>query len=326
MPAFSAFTAFGHLAFSSRPPYGEQIYKEMVKSLGSGANYSDDFDSLVAARLYMWAMALSRCKHEIERLGHQWDPRRALEGLPSLEREFGLVPERTATIAERRAEVVVAARIARGASRVNVEAVLSELFGSDFIAYVTTATADAVTSPAVASETGVYDRPGTQRGAFETLDPVLVNGAPTTVRCQLVAGNAETLMVGRRFVIDSGSYSRTEAVEVEAVSTAGDIITITATFTRPHSRGVMLATGRHPNQATSKRQNIFWLSDTAAANAKKRRRTHRAAHRLLRGVSTWCVADDSGPFQVGVGRLGITTIGALPGDGIFGSAFDDTFE
>jgi hypothetical protein len=326
VPAFSAFTPFGALRFSSRPSHGEQIYREMVKSLGSGANYSDDFDGLVAARLYMWAMALGRCKYEIERLGHQWDPRRSLEGLPVLERELGIVPERGSTIAQRRAEVVVASRIARGGSRSNVEAVLAELFGADFIAYVTTAPADAVVWPAAPADVGVYDRPGSPRGVFETLDSVIVNSNPVAVRCQLVAGEIGTMRSGRRFVIDSGNYSRTEAVEIQSVSIAGDVATVTATFTNPHSRGVTVATGRQPNQATSLRHNLFVMSPAAAADAKKRRRLHKAAHRLVRGISTWSAADDSGPFQVSVGRLGITTIGAVPGDGIFGSGFDDTFE
>jgi hypothetical protein len=312
MPVFSAFTPFGALRFSSRPSHGEQFYREMVKSLGSGANYSDDFDSLVAARLYAWAMALGRCKYEIERLGHQWDPRRALEGLPVLERELGIVPDRGATIAQRRAEVVVASRIARGGNRSNVEAVLGELFGADFVAYVTTPPADAVVWPENPPDTGVYDRPGSPRAVLQALDSVIHNHAPVDVRCELVAGEIGSVRAGRRFVIDSGNYARVEAVEIDSVSSAGGNIVITATFTRPHTKGVLLATGRQPNQATSRRHNLFVMSATAAADAKKRRRLHKAAHRLVRSISTWSVTDGSGPFLAGVSLPGITTIGALP--------------
>jgi hypothetical protein len=305
------FSAFNSTHFTSAPSYEQQIYEEMVKSLGSGKNYSDDWDSLVAARLYANAMAFGRVKYEIERQGREFLPTKALENLPKLEREYGLIPEPGASTSARRAEVVVAARVARGASRINVEAVLAELFGADFVSYVTTEIADVVVSPVTPIDAGVYSKPGTLRGAFAILWGV-TTGAPVTVACRLLAGSAASLRAGVRVVIDSGDFGRQEAVTVTAVTPNGSDFNVTATFTKPHNHGTVLATGRHASQATSKRSNLFVLSDSAAEDAKKRRRLHRAARRLLRGISTWSAADSSGPFDVGVGRLGITTIGAVP--------------
>lgn len=304
-------SAFNSTHFSSRPSYQEQIYGEMVKSLGSGRNYSDDFNSLVGARLYAFAMAFGRCKYAIERLGHQFLPSRALENLPLLEREYGIAPDPGATIAERRARVVVEARIARGASRTNVEFVLEALFGDDFLRYVTTDIASTVVSPVDPTTTGVYSRAGTPRGVFRTLGHVTRTNEPTTVSCELVAGNAGTLQVGRRFVVDTADPGRVEATTIEQVAGSGPF-TVTATFRHPHTAGVFLGTGRHANQFTSKRENIFVMSPAAALDAIKRRRLHRTARRLLRGISTWCITDGSGPFKVNEGKLGITTIGAVP--------------
>lgn len=309
MPRFSAFNS---THFTSAPPYEEQIYEEMVKSLGSGANYSDDFDSLVAARLYANAMAFGRVKYEIERQGREFLPTKALENLPKLEREYGLIPEPGASINARRAEVVVAARVARGASRTNVEAILTELFGSDFLSYVTVPIADVVTSPASPADAGVYVKPGSLRGVFQTLAPVSLTNQPMTVAVRLIAGSEQTLRAGVRVAIDSGNYGRQEAVTVTAVTPSGSNYNMDATFTKPHNSGTVLATGRHANQATSKRCNLFVLSNAAATDAKKRRRLHRAARRLLRGISIWSASDSSGPFTVGSGVLGITTIGAVP--------------
>lgn len=309
MPRFSAFNS---THFTSAPSYEEQIYEEMVKSLGSGKNYSDDWDSLVAARLYANAMAFGRVKYEIERQGREFLPTKALENLPKLEREYGLIPEPGASVAARRAEVVVAARVARGASRTNVETVMTELFGADFIAYATVPTADVVTSPATPTDSGVYVKPGSLRGAFEVLAPVSRTGVALTVPVRLLAGSSATLRAGARVVIDSGNYGRQEAVTVSAVTPSGSNFNMTATFTKPHNSGSVLATGRHASQATSKRCNLFVLSDAAASDAKKRRRLHRAARRLLRAISTWSTSDASGPFTVGGGVLGVTTIGAVP--------------
>lgn len=306
------FSAFNSTHFTSKPSYEERIYAEMVKSLGSGKNYSIEFDSLVAARLYANAMAFGRCKYAIERLGQQFRPSRALENLPLLEREYGLVPEPKASIAQRRAEVVVAARVARGARRSNVEAILRDMFGDDFLEYVTTPIADAIVSPADPTETGVYERPGSPRAAFALLVPVARIGTPITVGLRRLAGTSAALRVGARVTVDSGDYGRTEAVEVTAVATAGEQINLTATFTKPHNRGVVLATGRHASQYTSKRHNLFVLSAAAARDAHARRRLHRVARRLLRAISGWSVVDTSGPFRIGQGQLGITTVGALP--------------
>ncbi len=304
-------SAFNSSHFTSKPSYEEQIYGEMVKSLGSGKNYSDDWDSLVAARLYANAMAFGRCKYAIERMGQQFRPSRALENLPILEREYGVIPEQGAGINERRAEVVVAARIARGASRTNVEAVLTKLFGGDFVSYVTVPSASAVVSPATPTDSGVYDKPGSLRGAFEIIEPISRTGVAITVGCRLLAGSSQTLRIGARFVIDSGNYGRQEAVTIAAIVQLGAVFTLTATFAKPHNVGTVFATGRHASQVTSKRSNLFVLSDTAATDAKKRRRLHRAARRLLRGISTWSASDDSGPFTVGGGILGVTTIGSV---------------
>lgn len=304
-------SAFNSTHFTSKPSYEEQIYGEMVKALGAGKNYSVDFDSLVAARLYANAMAFGRCKYAIERLGTQFLPSKALENLPLLEREYGLTPEVGASVAQRRSELVVAARIARGASRTNVEAILSELFGSDFVAYVTNSIADSVVFPVNAPNTGVYVKPGSPRAAFELLTNVARTAIPVTVPARLLAGNAQSLRAGVRFIIDSGDFGRAEAVTVEAVSVVDGVYSITATFAKAHKVGAVIGTGRHARQATSKRENLFVLSATAASDAKKRRRLHRAARRLLRAISTWSIADQSGPFKVGEGRLGITTIGAV---------------
>ncbi len=309
MPRFSAFNS---THFTSKPSYEEQIYGEMVKSLGSGKNYSTDWDSLVAARLYANAMAFGRCKYAIERLGQQFRPTRALENLPLLEREYGIIPELGSSIEQRRSEVVVAARIARGASRANVEAVLTALFGDDFVSYVTVPVPDVVVSPVNPLDSGVYVKPGSLRAAFEVLAPVSRTNVSLTVACRLLAGDARALRAGIRVVIDSGDFGRQEAVTVDAVAATGSNFNMTATFTKPHNLGTVLATGRHASQATSKRHNLFLLSDEAAANAKKRRRLHRAARRLLRGISTWSAADDSGPFVFGSSRFGITTWGATP--------------
>jgi hypothetical protein len=304
-------SAFNSTHFSSRPSHQEKIYRELVKAYGSGDNFSDDWDSQFSARLYAFAMVLGRCLYEIERLGREHYPAKTQQNLTVLEREYGLAPAATDSVATRRAELTAAAWLPRGARRSNVEAVLTELFGEAFVQYVTVATADVQTSTATPASRGVYAKPGTQRSAFRIIGPITTLGAPVAVQATYVAGLKEAPSSGDRFIIDPSDLGRVEAAAVASASLAGETLTLTATFTQPHNAGAVIATGRHPHLTTSKRHNLFVMAADDARTNNTRRRLHRAAHKLLRGVSTWSITDGSGPFKVGVGRLGITTIGEV---------------
>ncbi len=304
-------SAFNSTRFSSRPRHAELIYRQMVSDLGAGQNYSDDFDSLAMARVYANAMTFGRAKEALERAGKQFRPSRVLELLPTFEAEYGITPEVDATIDERRRELAAAMRIARGASRVNVEAVLSEILSDDFVSYSTVDKEDAVQSSDAPEEVGIYVAPGTQRSVYRVLDSIAITGEAVTVAYEYVTGAEEQLRIGDKIVIDSGDFGRCEAVTIAAVAETEDGLTFTATFAQPHVSGLLIATGRHPNLVTSKRHNLIVLSESGAVSARVRRRAHRTLRRLLRGISTWSLADSSGPFRVGVGRLGVTTIGAV---------------
>lgn len=308
MPAFSAFTGFGHLRFSSRPAHGQRMYEDMVRALGDGKNYSVDFNSLAAARLYANALMFARALNAAQRAGQQFRPSRALELLPALEKEYGITPEPDETIADRRPTVAALARVPRGARKDNVDAVMSELLGDDFIAYRPTPKTEAVLGP----NRGVYVKPGTPRSVFKTLGAITTLGTPTTVSYTPVSGALTRLYAGDRIIIDAGHHDRIEAITVTAATTT----TFTATFTKAHDEGVHVATGRHPYFVSTKRHNVFVLSSTAMRSARIRRKANRIIRRLLRGVSTWSLTEETspgvvGPFEIGVGQIDITHISEI---------------
>ncbi len=312
---FSAFAPFGHLRFSARPTHGQCIYGDMVRQLGSGKNYSEEFDSLAMARVYANAMAFARGLYALDRAGNQYRPDRALELLPALERDFGIIPDPGDRLSERRRALAAAMRIARGARRSNVEAVLRDVLGEHFIAYVTTDAEDAILSTEDPTAVGVYAPPGTQRSVFRLLDPVLMPGAPYAVRYESVAGARSELLAGDRVIVDAGDYGRAEAVTIEGVEVGSDGASrIAATFLHPHDRGTVLATGRHPNQATSKRHNVVVLSEEATRVDRLRNKANRALRRLLRGVSTWTLtcADPGAPAVEYVSSDALVGSGTIP--------------
>jgi hypothetical protein len=312
MPRLSAFTPFGQLRFSSRTPPAELMFRSMRDSSGGEQNISASFDSLVQAEIYADAIAFARAKLWAERAGSQFRPRKAIELLPKLEKEYGLVPKATARVKERQTEVTAAAKVARGARRENVETVLRELMGDDFLAYLTVSKAEAVVSTATPETVGVWVAPGTPMGVYRATGAVSLLGSPVVVPYVRVAGDTAPLLAGSRVIIDSGDYGRVESVAIEAVTPTQ----VTATFTKPHNPGVLFSTGRTPHVSSTKRHNIIVLTVTAMNDPEKRRRIERVLRKLLRGVSTWALAETSGtgtagPFIIGTSRIGRTATRSL---------------
>lgn len=312
MPRFSAFTRFSHLRFSRRLAHGERFYRELIRNQGDGANYSSDPASLVAAENYALAMGLARARYTADRAGHQYEPHRAVEMLPSLEWEFGLVPLPTATIEERQHDVAVAAKVARGARLDNVTRVLRELLGDDFIAYLPTAKGAGVPSTTDPANAGTWEAPGSPKAVYQLTTAITLRGSPTIALVAFVAGQDLGFSVGQRVTLDIGDTGRSESVIVNLGGTGG----FGATFTQAHAIGAQVVIGRAPNMSSTKRHNLVVLSAAAMHDAEKRRKTNRALHRLLRGTSTWSLAEPSGvgtagPFRVGHGTLGHTPIGTV---------------
>lgn len=314
MPKFSAFTPFGHLRFSASPAPGEVIYDDMVRNSGGETNISTEFDdSPVNADLYCESMQLARAKQTVMMAGEQYIPLRAVPMLPKLEKENGVVPGPKDSIRKRQKVVSAEAKIARGAHRENVETVLRGLLGDDFVAILPTDKNALVESSNSPETVGNWKPPGSRKQVYKLLSSVALLGVPTTRNIKYIAGDPGGFEVGSYVLVDVGDYNRTERVLVTAATSTS----FTATYTKPHNNGTLVANGRLPNLASTKRHSAVVLSESAAADPEKRRIANRALRKLLRGVSTWSiVADGTGPFLTGGGSgeglLAFTATQALP--------------
>ena len=298
---FSAFSTLGHFAFSAKPPKGQVIFESMRDSLGG--NYSEDFDGLEMARLYAQAMCMASALYTLERAGNNANPRKATELLAELEREYGLVPGPKATLGERRAELAARRILPRGAMREHVEDALQTLLGADFVEY---RHGDVVL--AGGAGVGNFVKADAPVKLIKIVTGISTGlGAPKVVTYAALEDGAELpdLLPGEVLVVDPGGL--TEAVVVEA--RAGN--TFTGTFLKPHDPNTVATTQPMPIWSTDSRRNLAVLSSAAAADPEIRRRVDAVLRRILRGVSTWQIADSSGPFKVNNGKIGITTIGAL---------------
>lgn len=317
MPLLSRYTPLGMLALSSEPSHAETIFDAMVRSQGDAYASGGPHE----AKLYAQAMGLARGLYELERAGNQQFPASASDFFEILEREHGIAPRDGATMAERTAELEARRLLPGGASQANVEQALAALLGDDFVAYRPTPVDEMVLYPA---EIGLSPMnlapPEVVRKRLAIATPISTGlGAPQQVaylETQTETEDEQLLaQVGDVLVVGPGTATE-ERVTVEAVSDTVDGHLFTATFELPHPPGTVAITAPYPMWSSTKRHSLVVVSEAAALDAEKRRRVHDLMRRIARAVSTWDIAGEStpgqtGPFRVGEGLLGVTTIGAI---------------
>ncbi len=299
---FSEFSPFGHFAFSGRIPKGQRVYESMRESLGG--NYAEDRGGIQMARLYAQAMGIASALYTLERAGNNAVPRKTTELLAEAEREWGIIPAPTATLKQRRSALAARRLLPRGARREAIENALLELLGADFVAYFGATTPPHITWGG--EGVGNFAKPGSPRKLVRIVAAIAAGlGAPQTVTyAPLRSGDPlPDLLPGEQLCVDPGVLPET------VVISARDGEQFTATFTKPHDPNTVATTQLMPFWGSSARINIVQVSSAAAASPAKRQQINDLMRRMLRGVSTWHIVDQSGPFTVGVGKLGITPIG-----------------
>lgn len=309
---------------------GPIIYEDMLANAGGETNYAVFDESNALAELWAHAHAIASAWWWLEHAGEQSDPRLADELLGQLEWEYGIIPPPGATKPERRTELFYWASMPLGADRDNVEARLTEGLGADFVAYVTTSNAefevsgDDAIDPLLPKQ-GVWDAPTAEPGILRLKKPLnsvrdgFNNPTEMTAYLEPFAGNTQ-LSVGQRIAFDVANWTRTECIPVERITShpsqnnEGEWRVVVKTFS-PHDNDGFVVVGRVPNLSSTKRHNYIVLTAAAAVDETKRRRVDRVLRKLLRGTSTWDIVPEaspgsgtSGPFEVGVGLIGITPI------------------
>jgi hypothetical protein len=316
MPRLSRFTPCGMLAMSSRPSHAETIFRSMVRSQG-GAFASGGHQE---AKLYAQAMGLARAQYELERAGNQQFAKKVTDFFPIQEHEHGLIPKPRDTVAARRGALAAAKLLPGGAEQTNVENALRALLGAAFVAYRPTPLSERVLWPEAIGDSPMnLQEPRVRRKRIRLLTAISTGlGAPQQVQYEETRSQGEdpTLVVnlGDSLVVEPAGTE--ERVTVTATAIVDTSLFFTAVFNTPHPAGALAIGAPYPRWASTKRHNLVVVTEAAALDAETRRKTNNLMHKLLRGVSTWSIAAASsgsttGPFRVGIGRLGITTFGTI---------------
>jgi hypothetical protein len=210
----------------------------------------------------------------------------ATELLPQLERDWQVIPSRSAELQERRRAVDARRKVTRGPRRESVEDALRSLLGNDFIELRTTSAAEANPWPSNPGSVGAFAGPGAAKKAFRLLDVVSVLNVAHTVGVELLGTTPP--LAGESFTLDPDS--RSPSIE-KITLTAASSSSITATFTKPHSAGA-IAVRPHPLWISNRRYSRIVIAATAARDPETRRLINELMARMLRGVSRWCVIQE----------------------------------
>ena len=294
MPLFSAFTPYGHLAFSSQEPPGRAIYDAIQRM--QGGNYSKDAgeEDPANARFYAWAMAAARVKLELRRAENEWDPATTLSLLPVHESAYGVPKQPGATIAERRAALVARTVLPRGGKFEAIDNGLTALLGSAYLQLIPNSQLLA------ADYDGWYESAGVTAATFP-LDNVVPLFLQLNTRIDIVNvefafsysntdGSALTagLPFGTSLVVDPGIHGLREAITVS--STAGSIGTSLATFAHPHEPGARMHSV-FPAWGSARRHFVILVTDPV--DSETRRKVNDFMRRIVTGGTTWTIADEA---------------------------------
>lgn len=291
MPLFSAFTPFGHLAFSGKPSHGESIYGTLKDNFGNVFDTSET--GLQQARLYAQAMVMASAQYQVDRAKNNKNPATATELLAVLEHDYQVVPSSKATLPERRAFLSAVQKITRGNRREAIEDALRTLLGADFIAYQTTLPADIVATPSnPATGGGVFAGRGTQKKVFRLDAAVATVGTPVTVPITMLSHTGPPL-TGETYCIDPDPRLNIEQVTIGIV--LFEPLKVQITFAKAHDPGT-LGTRPHPLWFSSQRYDTVMVSVAAASDPETRRKINELMGRALRGVSQWCIVHNAGTF------------------------------
>lgn len=337
IPQLSCFTPCGSLSLSSKDPLGLSIYNSYVANLGG--NYSVAAGSREDCTAYAVAMGVASLKLTAERAGNQMLPDKVHELLPTREREYGLTPGPYDSEASRTAALQARYRLPIGAAKVNIQNALTDLLGSDFIAYRPTPYSESVKYPPNIGDNPMLLTPASYPRKMLRITPAISTGlgGSITVRYTNLLPNTGALknqngkvvpadftdpIVNDFMVIEPENNGRREVVHIEATGIDAPpgveipFTTLTATFNFAHEPNCLAVAMPYPMWTSTKRHSLIVLTATAAADPEKRRRVDELMTRIARDVSTWNIcagtsSSTSGPWKVGQSLIGITTIGAV---------------
>lgn len=316
----SIFAPNGLLLLSSEKPTAELLHETIVRLLSTGE--PGDLSTAEGSLIDCFAFALARVLARVQTRQRQIDGERlaysAYELLDALESEYGLKPGIDDTVAQRQAALLVAGKVALGSRRPALEQALLDLHGADFIGIhvpdpateVDIWPADLGDDPQLLAEDSIprklvslpnsisTDLGASQLVAYVPISPTSANGS-------------HTLLAGDQIVVGVDNLGMAETVTITATAESGGTLFFAAVINNSHDSGSLAVAMPFPAWGSAQRHIFVVLTEAAALDAEKRRKTHVLMAKAVTGVTTWSICPESAPGQAGPWTLDDPVLGAL---------------
>lgn len=319
MAQFSAFAPFGLFDFSSKPSHAETIYRAITGAASLALRPT--IGTYAEAKMYATAIALGCARATLERARNQLHPMKAWDKLPTLERNYGIIPDPNASPYQRQSTVAARKLLMAGAREEAVVTDLVALLGAKLIAY----------RPAKASDRETWPADPKTVGSFPRLDAALVYGVvnepigtagaiPKPYRVTLRENSAEP-QPGETITVEPEIDGIAEACVVTAW--VPDIVAgspsktdglIYIATTNPHSSGCSFSNAT-PLWRSTQREVCIIVDASVTTDAETIRKVNEIMARHSKTVTRWEIIAASsttttGPFVCGVGTCGVDAIGS----------------
>lgn len=325
MAQFSAFAPFGLFDFSSKPSTAERAYRAIVGSVSQALAPTPG--SYAEAKCYALAIQVGCARATLQRAANQRVPKRAKDKLPTLERNYAIVPGPKDTVVQRQDRVAARKLLMRGAREEAVTTELRALLGSAFISYRVAKEADRVVWPTDPRGVGSFPRIDSPLLFASMLEPLGYPSSAARVRITLRAASSRPIP-GTIVTLEPEIDGIAEAAQIMAwtpdniggaESATTGVLTVSCAL--PHSEGAQV-TNATPLWRSTQREVCVIVSATSARDAETRRKIHEIMARHSRSATRWEIMEPTssaattttGPFLIGAGnnRIGATAIGAAP--------------
>lgn len=278
---------------------------------------STEEGSLVDLFCFLLSISLATAITTVQRVGAERTAAGAYFSLPKQEAEHGLIPAFGETLRARRLALAAAKRVPLGSRRPELEQMLRDLLGEDYVGLHVASGAEVVAWPAALGDNpqllvdafipriltritpAICTDLGTLREVvYEAVDPLSISGA-------------HTLTSGDRLVVEPENLHRAEVVTVIATGHNSDGLTFSAVFDNAHEPACLAVQMPFPVWATSQRRLLIALTADAASDPEARRKANTALEKAATGVTTWSLCGESAPGKIGPWTIGEPQLGLL---------------
>jgi len=306
----SIFAPSGLWKHKSGEPLAKRMHRTAMQLFGAEAgHFSAERGSTIDLLSFTMAIMLARAADKIERAGGERYAKTVYALLPQQEEEHGLVRDPEATIPERKRALEARKVLPRGCGRGELIDGLERLLGDNFVGlHIPNPAANevAIWPAALGDNPQLLARADVDRKLIRITPPICIDlGVPQWVRYVPVdppnpsaAPFPNTLRKDDVLLIEPEIHGRAEVVTVLEIGNddaPGLPSMFQAVFNNAHEPLCFATTNPFPLWLSTQREVVVIVKAQALIRPATRAQIHDHLSRVLTGVTTWALVQESTP-------------------------------